>query len=495
MYQLGHLATEGRHEMTAELSAWASCDLPRAYRALTAVDRGALVALGRASPAIAALGADLRATLSSGGRVFICGCGATGRLALLIESLWREKHGPDDDRVRAFMAGGDVALVHSLEGFEDHPAYGARHLRDLGFDENDRLVACSEGGETPYVLGAIEAAARLSRWPPYFLYCNPDETLTSIPRSRRIIERPDVRKVNLTAGPMALSGSTRLQASTVLQLAVGYALLTPLDAFAIAGRVATIVTALDTSAAAAHLQPFTEREAEIYASGGFVLYSAETCPITVFTDTTERAPTFSLAPMSHAPDMPAGRPPSLSYVMLPAAASAADAWRTLVGRAPRPLEWPDVDGRTTRAYLEAFDFGAGARSFRERQLRGAGQEIFRIAGPGIAFEFLGLEREIGVPSSSSSWEALERHTLLKMLLNQHSTLVMGRLGRYERNIMTYVSPANGKLVDRAARYARHLLADRGIDCSYEMVVIELFRQRAATPVNQSVVMRVVESLS
>ena len=28
-------------------------------------------------------------------------------------------HGHEDDRVCAFMAGGDVALVHALEGFED----------------------------------------------------------------------------------------------------------------------------------------------------------------------------------------------------------------------------------------------------------------------------------------------------------------------------------------------------------------------------------------
>jgi N-acetylmuramic acid 6-phosphate etherase len=223
------------------------------------------------------------------------------------------------------------------------------------------------------------------------------------------------------------------------------------------------------------------------------LYAADTCPITVFTDTTERAPTFSLAPMSNAwSDSPAVRPPSLSYVTLPSAASADDAWRMLLGRAPRALEWPEVDGRTTRAYLEAFDFSAAARPFRDRQLRGARQETLRIAAPGLTFEFLGLEREIGVPSS---WGSLERHTLLKMLLNQHSTLVMGRLGRYERNIMTWVSPTNGKLIDRATRYARHLLADRGIDCSYERVVFELFRQRAVTAAADSVVMRVVESLS
>jgi N-acetylmuramic acid 6-phosphate etherase len=269
-------------------------------------------------------------------------------------------------------------------------------------------------------------------------------------------------------------------------------LLTAHDAHAIAARVETIADALGTDTAA-HLQPFTEREADIYASGSFVLYSAEAYPITVFTDTTERAPTFSLAPMSQdSVDTPGASPPSLSYVTLPAGVSARDAWRTLLGRAPRALEWPEVDARTTRAYLEAFDFGAGARPFRERQLRGAKQETFRIAGPGIAFEFLGLDWDVGVPSS---WELLERHTLLKVLLNQHSTLVMGRLGRYERNIMTWVSPANGKLIDRATRYARHLLADRGIACSYEMVVLELFRQRALAAVDQSVVMRVVESLS
>jgi hypothetical protein len=60
--------------------------------------------------------------------------------------------------------------------------------------------------------------------------------------------------------------------------------------------------------------------------------------------------------------------------------------------------------------------------------------------------------------------------------------------------MTWVSPTNGKLIDRAARYARHLLEDRGVEASYEEVVIELFRQRAVAAADESVVMRVVESV-
>lgn len=47
---------------------------------------------------------------------------------------------------------------------------------------------------------------------------------------------------------------------------------------------------------------------------------------------------------------------------------------------------------------------------------------------------------------------LSHHSLLKILLNSLSTIIMGRLDRYYSNIMTYVKPTNYKLIDRAARY-------------------------------------------
>lgn len=46
---------------------------------------------------------------------------------------------------------------------------------------------------------------------------------------------------------------------------------------------------------------------------------------------------------------------------------------------------------------------------------------------------------------------LSHHLVLKILLNSHSTLIMGRMGRYESNVMTFVRASNYKLVDRAAR--------------------------------------------
>ena len=47
---------------------------------------------------------------------------------------------------------------------------------------------------------------------------------------------------------------------------------------------------------------------------------------------------------------------------------------------------------------------------------------------------------------------LSHHSLIKVILNSLSTLIMGRMDRYQSNIMTYVKPTNYKLIDRATRY-------------------------------------------
>lgn len=132
LYRLGILPTEQPPPETGELSHWARNDLPRAVSVLKNIDLQALRTLERYASDIDRLAGKAEATLAGGRRVFLCGCGATGRLSLSLEFLWRQKY-EDSDQVRSFMAGGDVALAHALEEFEDHPAYGARHLQEMGF--------------------------------------------------------------------------------------------------------------------------------------------------------------------------------------------------------------------------------------------------------------------------------------------------------------------------------------------------------------------------
>jgi N-acetylmuramic acid 6-phosphate etherase len=83
--------------------------------------------------------------------------------------------------------------------------------------------------------------------------------------------------------------------------------------------------------------------------------------------------------------------------------------------------------------------------------------------------------------------------MVKMLLNAHSTCIMGLLGRYEGNVMTWVRPSNNKLIDRAARYILQILSDSGQRPSYQDVVLKIFETIDVMKDNEPVVMRVVES--
>ncbi|MCB0357871.1 MAG: hypothetical protein KDD40_12730, partial [Bdellovibrionales bacterium] len=89
---------------------------------------------------------------------------------------------------------------------------------------------------------------------------------------------------------------------------------------------------------------------------------------------------------------------------------------------------------------------------------------------------------------------LYQHCILKMLLNSHSTLVMGKLRRYKNNLMTWVKPSNGKLIDRACRYVQYLLQFRGQQVPYEVVVKELFEQIKLINNTDSIVLKTYESL-
>ncbi len=82
-----------------------------------------------------------------------------------------------------------------------------------------------------------------------------------------------------------------------------------------------------------------------------------------------------------------------------------------------------------------------------------------------------------------------------MLLNIHSTLVMGKLGRFESNLMTYVKPSNFKLIDRSIRYVRLLARHRNIEPpGYQEVARRLFEVSETMGPEDPIVLKVLERL-
>lgn len=483
-FRLGHLQTEWFLPKTDRLSQLVKTDVAAAHRLLQEIDNDALNLLQEKVHPLWGLAQEIISTLSAGHKVFMCGCGATGRLSLVLETLYRQKF-RGNDQVYSFMAGGDYALIKSVESFEDRTDYGERQLIELGFGENDLLIASTEGGETPFVIGAVQKASICSFRPPFFLYCNPDDLLMPINRSREVISNPKIKKINLAVGPMAISGSTRMQASTVLMMGIGMCLLYQYSDFntfqSFFEKKMNELKRIDYS----RLSPLTILEANLYKNEKFLNYLADKfLGISILTDTTERSPTFSLKGFENRTDKETGR--ALSYLFLPQSLTSEDAWHELLQRSPRPVDWPELLGKINNHKIYGFDMSENGLKLRKRDIL---SEDFTITFSKnvIRFECLNETAEF-----QTGDDILINHLIVKMLLNSHSTLVMGLLDRYEGNVMTWVRPSNNKLVDRAARYVIQILKKKNLSPSYADVVLKIFQEIETVNENEPVVLRVVD---
>jgi len=493
-FRLGELDTEKPHPKTTELSSLVKTDLSKAIAILKDVDIQALDIVRKRQREIIQMKKDIEETFHNGHRIYLAGCGATGRLSLVLEVLWRkERAGKEfEDSVISFMAGGDTALIRSIEGFEDYPAFAHRQLQELGFSEGDLLIASTEGGETPFVIGATEYATQISKAVPYFLYCNPDEILRGLTdRTTRILENTSIHRINLSVGPMALSGSTRMQSSTVLMYTVGIALLNSFKEIEVDRDVNGFINYLENTDYNI-LATYINKEYYIYTENSFISYlTHDDLGISILTDTTERSPTFTLNPFNNY--LKADQKPSLAYLCMPDAPDSQSAWRSLLFREPRPLKWEEFPV-TMDDYLLGFDFSLEGLEKRKKMVFPAKCEIFEIRRQLQDFVFNLCNETSHIPIQGLT--LLHQHLLLKMMLNILSTLIMGKLGRYESNLMTYVTPSNNKLIDRAARYVSILLKRQGItDFFYEDIVYALFEEMEKGIGTRSLVLDTVKRIS
>ncbi|MCJ7588052.1 MAG: hypothetical protein MUQ00_09165, partial [Candidatus Aminicenantes bacterium] len=193
-----------------------------------------------------------------------------------------------------------------------------------------------------------------SRKSLYFVYNNPDERLLPFTRSRRVIEEPGISRINLTTGPQSITGSTRMQATTIETWVVGTVLATALD-----GALRTVLSPKEMARlgfgpeptplrerllrfAALHeevrktvpaLADLTALEADTYAAGRFSTTFAAEGLITVFIDGTERSPTFRLYPLDTVDE---AKRKCWIRVWTPAP-DLGSAWRAFLGRPFRGL--------------------------------------------------------------------------------------------------------------------------------------------------------------
>jgi N-acetylmuramic acid 6-phosphate etherase len=557
-FHLQSLVTEQRHPKTWNLSSTVRRDPAAGLRQLVSVDQDIAATLGqlaRTASVLEMAAQSVVEAIRSGHNVFVYGCGATGRLAKQVESTfwrpfwvrmknfpWWAKISPPlpgdiEDRLTGEMTGGDRALVSSLEAFEDLPLIGSLQLQDRGIRRGDVVFCVTEGGETSSVIGSMLAA--LQQWHPesekeryeasrhlYFVYNNPDDVLRSFQRSAALLDSPAITRINLTTGPQAIAGSTRLQATTietfvlgaVLEEAVSQLLGDHLSSaemlqagFTPGTTLAARLSDFDlvqraVAAAVPELARLTALETGTYRRRRFATYYAQSAVITVFTDNTERSPTFHLPPLDRADEEHRS---SWTQVWTEAP-DFRQAWHKLLGRQFRGLDAafyrPRLEREVDDLYLRdgalrglanagtdqepLYDFSlspanvrrrapeagdlavivcvqrevlslrdkhSGARVFadlvRRRQARLAIIAAFdRDLAPSAEEALAGAGNALIVKvvlERTYDPLTLRHQVVLKMLLNAHSTATMAALGRVIGNTMTNVHPGNLKLIGRA----------------------------------------------
>ena len=231
-FHLGFLPTEQSNPITATLEEDFRRSTLAGVQCLQRGDRQIPITMRHvfASPQFAKLVDSMVASASGPkGRIVFSGCGATGRLSILLESMWRDffhrraKELTADetryaDRIASIMTGGDFALIRSVEFFEDYAEGGRRQAAALEVGEGDTFVAITEGGETSSVLGTLKYAAERGA-ACFLVFNNPADLLRArLDRCREAIDDPRVTVIDLYCGSMSVAGSTRMQATSSEQL-------------------------------------------------------------------------------------------------------------------------------------------------------------------------------------------------------------------------------------------------------------------------------------
>ena len=156
--------------------------------------------------------------MQSGGRLIYLGAGTSGRIGILDASECPPTFGTEPELVKAFIAGGEKAIVKSIEGAEDDKEGGITDLLSISFNKNDVLVGIAASGSTPYVLGAVEYALKMGA-ATVGICNNPDSKLAKISHISICPLTGPEAVTFMRVEPVTASGPVKGQKSAIYQFA------------------------------------------------------------------------------------------------------------------------------------------------------------------------------------------------------------------------------------------------------------------------------------
>ncbi len=504
-YRLGFVEAEQSNDKTKTLGETFVKDTKKGVKMLLSVDEALCKLFENTinSQSFDDFYADVLKALKSGGRIVISGCGSTGRLAMRIEASFRQavRQIPGannlEDKVLALMTGGDYAIIRAVESFEDYIELGQMQAREMNLGEKDILVGVTATGETTSILGtAMQALCDGAK--VWMVVCTKPETiLGKLKRADDVYTHKNCKSLYMNCGGMAVTGSTRMQSSTIEQAIISACLEMCLcdmfydgkgvDKDYLVNGFYECIKALNNEKCANIMAQQTDAEASLYDTNGHVTYFADEYLLDVLADTTERGPTFSVPPFR--PQKRKTETLSWAFVKNPMV-DTKTAWNKCFERLPRcvdktPKEYEKIGikgddiKKIPKINLDAlYEYEIGNEPDAERESGNSlatwigfddniPQEFLTVSGKykNVTKLVLNPEKDMILPTKMKMFE----HLAIKMMINTVSTGTMAKMGRIRGNYMVYINITNKKLVDRAIRIVSDLCG-----VSYEEACFELF---------------------
>ncbi len=158
---------------------------------------------------IALAAAAMQTRLQDRGRLIYVGAGTSGRLAVQDGAELAPTFGWPEERLVLLVAGGEEALLRSVEGAEDDFEQGIRLIGQHAIMAQDVLIGVAASGTTRFTLACLREAKRRG-------------ALTlgiANNKASPILQEAD-HPIFLNTGSEPIAGSTRLKAGTAQKVAL-----------------------------------------------------------------------------------------------------------------------------------------------------------------------------------------------------------------------------------------------------------------------------------
>lgn len=201
---LNTIATEKINPITKNIDSMTTLDM---LTSINNEDQKVALSVAQELTQISRAVDAIHLAVSHGGRLIYCGAGTSGRLGVLDASECPPTYGVDKNMVIGLIAGGEKAIVASVENAEDNKDFGVNDLKSINFNQNDVLVGIAASGRTPYVIGAIEYANSLNAC-TIAISCSKDSAIGNMAQI----------KIEVELGAEVITGSTRMKAGSAQKM-------------------------------------------------------------------------------------------------------------------------------------------------------------------------------------------------------------------------------------------------------------------------------------